>query len=129
MPGPGSYSTGQKIGEGPKHSMRPRTAIILRNGVPGPGQYSPSKHPVQSRPPNAVMGSGARGENFATVKLFPGPGAYMQSVVVKKGPSFTFGGSRPGTAKEVAVPGPGSYRVPVTFAQLPRYSGQKFECI
>ncbi len=122
-PGPGSYSLKEKLGEGPKHSMRPRTAVVLRHGGPGPGQYTPSKQPVLTRPPSAVMGSGVRGENFASVKCAPGPGAYLQSEVIRKGPCYSFGGARPGTAgKAAAGPGPGAYRVPCTFATLPKYS-------
>jgi len=109
--------------------MRPRTAVILKNGVPGPGQYSPSKQSILTRPPSAVIGSGQRGENFMTSAKAPGPGAYLQAVNAKRGPSYTFGISRPNSAKESVVPGPGSYKVPVTFNQLPRYTGMKFEAI
>lgn len=78
-PGPGSYSARNTIGEGPKSSMRPRTAVMLRNMNPGPGTYSAKIDTVAKRPPTAVVGTSQRGNNFAGLKNAPGPGAYSNS--------------------------------------------------
>lgn len=121
-PGPGSYSLKETIGEGPKHSMRPRTAVILRNSNPGPGSYTASAQVIVKRPPTAVIGTDRRGNNFAGLKNSPGPGAYL-TFADKKGssPSYSFGKERPQTAY-VGGPGPGAYKVPCTFAALPNYA-------
>lgn len=120
-PGPGSYTAKERLGDGPKYAMRPRTAIVLKGGaVPGPGQYTPSKQSVLMRPPSAVIGSGSRSNDFQSVRGVPGPGSYIQSLIVKKGPSFSFAGARV-QGKNPLVPGPGTYRVPCTFASIPRY--------
>lgn len=123
-PGPGAYAAKDSIGEGPKSSMRPRTAVMLRNGNPGPGTYTTTVDPINKRPPTAVMGKDLRGNNFAGLKNAPGPGAYLsgENYGEKKwsSPSYSFGRERPHTGNG-GGPGPGSHRVPCTFAELPRY--------
>jgi len=121
-PGPGSYSARDTIGEGPKSSMRPRTAVMLKNINPGPGSYSAKIEPVVKRPPTAVVGSGQRNNNFAGLKNAPGPGAYI-AYGDKKGssPSYSFGKERPRT-NYAGGPGPGAYKVPCTFGSLPGYA-------
>ena len=120
-PGPGSYLQKGKIGEGPRYGLRPKTAVIMRQDVPGPGQYDPSKRPVQARPPSAVMGHGSRAGDLAGGKGVPGPGSYLNSAQIKGNPAYTFGGSRV-YGKGSDMPGPGTYRVPYTFARNPNYA-------
>ncbi len=118
-PGPGAYQHRVRLGEAPKYAMRPKTAVILRQNVPGPGQYNPSK--VTMRPPSAVMGKGSRGVDLAAAKGIPGPGAYMKSGEPKGSPAFSFGTAR-AIHHDNDVPGPGTYRLPSTVADLPRYA-------
>ena len=119
-PGPGSYQLSQRLGEAPKYGMRPRTAIVLKNGIPGPGQYNPSPVSVKLRPPSAVMGHGLRSGETQTTRGMPGPGAYLSQQAKKAGPSFSFGLSK-NANKTKQGPGPGAYNVPSTFASLPPY--------
>ncbi len=120
-PGPGSYSLKERLGEAPKYAMRPRTAVVTKNAMPGPGQYTPSKAPVLGRPPSAVMGSQSRGKDFTTVKTVPGPGTYLPPTPQgRRGPAYSFGAAK-AAYKQVMGPGPGAYRVPCTFAAVPRY--------
>ncbi len=120
-PGPGSYQQPGKIGEGPKYGLRPKTAVVMRNDVPGPGQYSPTKNPISARPPTAVMGKGQRGVGFTGSKEIPGPGAYVQPSTIKGGPAFSFGTGKP-IEHTTDVPGPGAYKVPSSIANLPNYA-------
>lgn len=120
-PGPGSYNQKPKLGEGPKYAIRPKTAVILREAGPGPGQYEPKAGSVKKRPPSAVIGHQARDAEFvAQTKASPGPAAYMQSRALTARPAYGFG-----TAKKLQltndVPGPGTYRIPCTFANPPSF--------
>lgn len=120
-PGPGSYEQKPKIGEGPKYAIRPKTAVILRNGMPGPGQYNPLAGSVKLRPPSAVMGRQSRDAEFvAQTKGMPGPGSYMQSRALTARPAYTFGHEKKLHSSN-DVPGPGTYRVPCTFANPPTF--------
>ena len=119
-PGPGTYKSTEKLGDAPKYGMRPRTAVIMKNGIPGPGQYNPSAVPVKQRPPSAVMGHGSRGEDVHSTKGMPGPGAYLNPQQRKGGPSFSFGTAK-AIKKTKEVPGPGTYHLPCTFATVPHY--------
>ena len=118
-PGPGTYHQSAKIGEGPKYGLRPRTAISQTRFGPGPAQYSPSKAAVQLRPPSAVMGRGSRNGSL-TMGFGPGPGAYVPAPKGRFGPSFSFG-TAVGANKKNLNPGPGTYKIPCSFASLPKY--------
>lgn len=100
--------------------MRPKTAVIMRNGPPGPGSYTPSKKTVHLRPPSAVIGHSTREGGFGEAKGIPGPGSYMTLQSGKKGPLYSFGTAK-GLYSKVDGPGPGAYRIPCTFASLPHY--------
>ena len=119
-PGPGSYESKPKLGEAPKYGMRPRTATILRSGVPGPGQYNPQAQPIKMRPPSAVMGRESRDAEFSRGKGLPGPGAYMYSRGLTSRPAYSFGTSKKHDMRN-NIPGPGTYKVPCTFANPPSY--------
>ncbi len=121
-PGPGSYEQRAKMGEAPKYAMRPKTAIIMKGGGPGPGQYNPQTMTVRLRPPSAVMGRQTRdGEFVARTKGMPGPGAYtMQSRAMTARPAYSFGTSKK-TSKSDENPGPGSYHLPCTFGNPPGF--------
>jgi len=121
-PGPGAYSTRPKIGEAPKYAMRPKTALPVRENVPGPGQYTPIPNNIRKRPPSAVIGRQQRSADLTAVKGMPGPGAYVSECKSSRNaPAYSFGSARK-ISKTELVPGPGAYRVPCTFANLPKYS-------
>ena len=120
VPGPGAYEHKPKLGEAPKYGLRPRTAVVLRNGPPGPGQYNPLAQTTKLRPPSAVMGRQSRDAEFGGGKGLPGPGAYMHSRALTNRPAYSFGTSRKYN-QFVEVPGPGTYKIPCTFANPPTY--------
>jgi hypothetical protein len=125
-PGPGSYLQKGKIGEGPKFGMRPKTAVVMKQFVPGPGQYSPSRDAVQIKTPGVVMGGGSRKADLGgAAKGVPGPGAYTQSSPSKGGPAFSFGSAGGVANKKSEVPGPGTYNMPSSISNLPEYAMRK----
>ena len=119
-PGPGAYQQAAKLGEGPKYGLRPKTAVVKREEVPGPGQYSPSKNPVNARPPSAAFGKGQRNGAPVGSKEVPGPGSYMNPSTIKGAPAFSFGTSK-SIEHAIDVPGPGAYKIPSKIADLPNY--------
>lgn len=120
IPGPGAYQQRSRIGEGPKYAMRPKTAIILRDEKPGPGQYTPTKDAVTRRPPSAVAGKERR-KGFGESKGVPGPGAYMYFSTLRVQPAFSFGTGKAIT-HDSGTPGPGAYKLPATIPNLPNYA-------
>jgi len=108
------------MGEGPRYGIRPKTAVVKRDEIPGPGQYTPTKDAVIRRPPSAVAGTEKR-RGFSTSKGTPGPGAYMYFSTLKAKPAFSFGTGK-GIKHFNDVPGPGTYKIPVTIPDLPRYA-------
>jgi hypothetical protein len=121
-PGPGSYMYKPNIGEGPKISMRPKTAAESKELVPGPGQYNPSKEPVQMKSPGTKMGRGSReGLVGGTSNEFPGPGSYAHGDRAAGGPRYSFG-KKDAAQKSDDVPGPGHYYIPTKVAFLPDYA-------
>lgn len=118
-PGPGSYNHKEEIGEGPKYAMRPKTASTIIGAGPGPGQYNPKSD--KKRPPSAVIGKETRGVDFSTSKHVPGPGAYMHSRELTSKPAHEFGRDKKLKYGSEITPGPGYYKVPCTFADVPNY--------
>ena len=123
-PGPGTYQMKGRIGEAPKYAMRLKTFVVSHERFPGPGEYTPLAHNLKTRPPSAVIGRGKR--YYESFRHSPGPAAYNHRNAVissakKASPSYTFGVSRTHLKVQI-VPGPGSYKIPCSFAALPRYS-------
>lgn len=109
------------MGEGPKYAMRPKTAVVHKEDVPGPGQYTTSIDPVKASGPKAVMSKASRGDNFGEARQNPGPGSYMYPSALKGGPAFSFGRGV-GVEHGNDVPGPGAYKVPSKVVDLPDYA-------
>lgn len=120
-PGPGSYDVKERLAEGPSYAMRPKTAgPSASKGSPGPGQYDPRIN--DKRPPTAVIGRETRGSDFTTKKHVPGPGAYMYSRELTSRPAYVFGTEKKLSYKKSSGdPGPGYYKIPCTFADVPLY--------
>lgn len=120
-PGPGSYNFKERIGEGPSYAIRPKTAVTSGGkGSPGPGQYNPRINDKQ--PPTATIGKELRGSDYTTTRHVPGPGAYMYSRELTSRPSHVFGTEKRSSNKDrLGIPGPGYYKIPCTFANVPLY--------
>lgn len=122
MVGPGSYESKTKIGEAPKYGMRIKSATFKGDKNPGPGQYNPLALKVRTRPPSAVIGKGLR--DFTNSETHPGPGRYTLLRKSGDGPSFSFGSAKK-LKQDSNVPGPGTYRLPCSFANVPTYLLQR----
>ena len=90
---------------------------------PGPAAYE-TYNAVEmkaKKTPGIVMGSDSKvARDLTTRKIVPGPGNYNPQKKDHSG--VVFGRAyRKGMAVETSNPGPGSYRVPVKFADVPRY--------
>lgn len=122
-PGPGSYNFKERIGEGPSYAIRPKTAVTSGEGggkgSPGPGQYNPRIN--DKRPPTATIGRELRDSDYTTTRHVPGPGAYMYSRELTSKPSHVFGTEKRSSNKKSGIPGPGYYKIPCTFADVPLY--------
>lgn len=116
--GPGTYDTPSKVGEGPKCSIRPKTAMPKRPEIPGPGQYDPSFIAVTRRVGTAISGSEKRSKLFGKERQTPGPGAYLEEPKKLTGPAFSFKKSKDKQPK-VTAPGPGAYKLPSGIANWP----------
>ena len=72
------------------------------------------------RPPSFVIGSGPKAHvDLTTRRIVPGPGSYAIKSLNRSG--ITFGRSNRNQWKSDAIPGPGQYKVPVKFADVPKY--------
>lgn len=66
------------------------------------------------------MGSGPKtARDLSTRRIVPGPGAYYFKNMTHTGISFA--NAKRLEVKKDFVPGPGTYRVPVKFADVPKY--------
>eukprot|EP00826_Nyctotherus_ovalis_P014112 TRINITY_DN13898_c0_g1_i2.p1 TRINITY_DN13898_c0_g1~~TRINITY_DN13898_c0_g1_i2.p1 ORF type:complete len:114 (-),score=10.02 TRINITY_DN13898_c0_g1_i2:41-382(-) len=113
--------------------MRPKTAgPSASKGSPGPEQYDPRIN--DKRPPTAVIGRETRGSDFTTKKHVPGPGAYMYSRELTSRPAYVFGTEKKLSHKKSSGDlGPGYYKIPCTFADVPLYlipnRNMEFACV
>lgn len=123
-PAPGTYEQPSKIGEGPKCSIRPKTAMVKRPEVPGPGKYDPTLNAVTRRPPTAIAGTERRGKLFGKESQIPGPGAYLEKPTTKPGIAYSFKGLKRAEPKN-ATPGPGAYKLPSGIGNWPTYAMSK----
>lgn len=94
--------------------------------VPAPGTYTPNE--TVTRRAGPMISMGARTVTETKKMAIPGPGTYVSSLekVRLAAPSFGFGSSkRPdisGKKGKFMTPGPGSYTVPSTIADVPAYA-------
>jgi len=122
--GPGTYDSPSKVGEGPKCTIRPRTAMPKRPEVPGPGQYEPAFSSVTKRVGISITRGSKRNTLFVQENKIPGPGAYYEESKKLKGPVFSFKKSKEVQPKPSEL-GPGSYKIPSTIANWPSYTMNK----
>lgn len=122
-PGPGDHNTQRNFGEGgSKYTMGLKTTMAQKFGIdqPGPGDYEMS--PVRKGGPTHLIGTGKRsdlgvGKSF----LSPGPGQYNLRGKLD-GPQVGFGSARRSDKLEKSYdPGPGSYMLPGTVGNIPKY--------
>ena len=121
-PGPCTYTVPSKLGqEGMKPALHPRINREKRENIPGPGAYEPNFKATLERFPAIALSTGPRVEkDFSTKKDVPGPGQYKLNGTLE-GLKFGFGSGRDHLPKPEALPGPGTYHVPCTFAKTANY--------
>ena len=84
-PGPGTYKSVTKIGEGPKYPLSSMHSPSKGDLVPGPGQYDPKVEPIKKKAPKFPIGTEPKSRY--SKQLSPGPGNYnIQSSL--GGPKF-----------------------------------------
>lgn len=89
---------------------------------PGPDAYNgfQSVSVVKRTYPSFIFGHGPKTErDLTTRKIVPGPGAYTYKDLYQTGVSFSH--AKRLNFKTNETPGPGAYRVPVKFADVPKY--------
>lgn len=90
-PGPGSYAMKAEIGNGPKYAIRPKTATVRKDDVPGPGQYNAETVPTKQKSQVSAIGKQARNSEIVNPSVAnPGPGAYTTAPLNKGVPSFSY---------------------------------------
>lgn len=118
-PGPSDYKKETSCLSGPAYTMRPKTSEKILATVPGPGKYE-----VIGSTNNAgwTIGKDSRTTLSETNKnKVPGPGQY-EPEPDHRGPKWVFGTAPKGSKKsEKTAPGPGSYNISSSFANLPSY--------
>lgn len=122
-PGPWSYNIPPKFGsEGPKPVLIGKSAEKELDLLPGPTTYAPSFQTTLPRTPVLPLSTAPRLDRSSTGRRnIPGPGHYRLGNTLD-GPKFKFHRSkRVGLQLNESVPGPGSYRVPCSFANTARY--------
>jgi hypothetical protein len=75
---------------------------------------------MNKKSPAFVFGSGPKSQKDLTTRRYvPGPGAYETLDKSNQGISFT---QAPRSKERKSdIPGPGSYKIPVKFADVPKY--------
>ena len=72
--------------------------------------------------PSFVFGSGPKtARDLTSRRLVPGPGAYDYKLLGKSVTGISFTHDKKSREYKNDVPGPGSYKVPVKIADVPRY--------
>ncbi len=121
VPGPGEYTIKSTIGGGRRAVLIGRYRTEAPDLVPGPGQYSLD---MREQSPSARMGTAKKfGLDGELNRTLPGPGTY--EVRRREGsPKYSFGTGKRDNALNLSLggPGPGDYRLPCKFAELPKYS-------
>ncbi len=105
--------------------------------LPAPNIYNPNFDAMAKTQSVFSIGKAKRDEIASPSKVnVPGPGAYpgrTSMICFKDAPKWGFGSSeRPAIGgKKLKVPGPGSYRLKSTFADVPSYliPNQKVEYV
>eukprot|EP01017_Pseudomicrothorax_dubius_P032370 TRINITY_DN4235_c0_g1_i1.p1 TRINITY_DN4235_c0_g1~~TRINITY_DN4235_c0_g1_i1.p1 ORF type:complete len:446 (+),score=95.70 TRINITY_DN4235_c0_g1_i1:49-1386(+) len=131
-PGPGTYNTPPKaIPSGPEYSFGFRREDLIekyRRELPGPGFYDDGSKKnllfVRPRSPNASMnfeGHNSRAWLYQSeIKDNPGPGGYYLKTDRSK-PEWSFSKIPRDLNNKNDIPGPGTYEIKSSFAELPSY--------
>lgn len=132
VPAPGTYEIKSQCFEtarprffiGQKLTFDDTTKFI--HSLPGPGTFDASPTAIKQKSPQYSMGARIASLKNSTA-IVPGPGQYLNNSQKFKtaAPSFGFGTSkRPdiGGKKNMQVPGPGAYKVPVKLADTAPYA-------
>ena len=132
LPGVGQYTiSGTPGANAPKFSMRIRSFISkFKNDVPGPGQYDSMNMSIYNRAPSWKMGTLTRDGEFrkAIKEDFPGPGKYDTTIDQNEAIKYKYKFAikkRFSKSKLDDNPGPGSYHIPCSFADVSNYSREK----
>ena len=123
-PGPWSYNLPSKIGkEGPKSKLIGKNIHKCSEASPGPTMYSPNFRTIKRRVPAFPLGTAPRiDRSFSDKKNIPGPGQYKLNERFNA-PRFKFHKSkRLGLQLNETTPGPGSYKIPCSFANTATYT-------
>ena len=123
-PGPGNYAVRTSIGEGPSYSLRGKVKAETVEAVPGPGTYRQDSAAVHERPPQVPFGRESKSDLKDRSVDSTGPGMYY-SPKQPDGIKWSFGQERKGTVVKAEGPGPGTYELKSTLADLPAYSRGK----
>ena len=131
---PGYYTLKGDFGNNaPKILLRGKPKEKLRSKTPGPGAYQQeeAKRKVMRKNPSSGIGFGKRMDFLGTSKkkFIPGPGKYVERKSdfdvsdVKKVKALKWSKTQRFKSIRSKTPGPGFYKVPCSFGNVPGYSG------
>eukprot|EP00347_Sterkiella_histriomuscorum_P004104 403361737 len=122
VPGPGTYLIPQKAIEGRQFSLSSRYKQDKPKDTPGPDAYN-SLIPglqTQKKQPSFVFGHGPKtARDLTSRRIVPGPGTY--DLKNKSSLAMSFTQTQRLKVKYDENPGPGTYKLPVKFADVPKY--------
>ena len=129
VPGVGNYNISKGIGSGgPKYTMVGKGNMgDVKNGVPGPGQYS-GTDAIYRKNPSWKIGTGCRNDDLKRVirEGVPGPGMYEYYDKTKtKAPNYRFGTEKRGGSAKSDTPGPGQYHIPCAIVDVNDYTREQ----
>jgi len=126
VPGPGMYNTNNKLGsEAPKYTLRIKPQILKeQDKTPGPGQYDTENiNQIRGKSPMWKIGTTKKDDGYKELERrgIPGPGMY--DLKEQKDYAFKFGKAQRKELNDwsAKTPGPGHYRIPCSFRDVPRY--------
>ena len=127
-PGPGTYEQKSKAFQykQPRFYMGTKLSPLKGLDKPGAGTYNPSTSQTKFQQPSFSVGAKLQ-SSLKGYSLSPGPGNYKVTMIDKKqAPQFGFGTStrETGKGRRLDVPGPGTYKLNNTVADLPSYAIQ-----
>lgn len=122
-PSPWSYNLPSKLGkEGPRAILSGKTLERQTERSPGPTTYRPNFEATLSHVPIFKLGTAPRDDKtFYGKRNVPGPGQYKLNETFD-GPRYKFHKSKKlGLQINETTPGPGTYRIPCSFANTATY--------
>jgi hypothetical protein len=131
-PGPNAYKLASKAVEGPKFFLGLKlentstigVAVNQTRGNPGAGTYSGDFTKIKKR--EAAFSIKGRHADLKSMAV-PGPGTYTTAPMQgspdkRRNETFRIGTSKRDGLKDDGVPGPGSYKIPCSIAEMPAYT-------